>query len=133
MAQISGGLSSKGILGAAAVLLSFGAVQLASGRDLPTPQASASEPEAIVNRAAKADRAASMAGLGVLTQTISLRLDGLADTSVLVRVPLVHEARNRSTPSLTKSGDGRPTVACEPMVSVLTEVFKQLQPGRCVT
>jgi hypothetical protein len=133
MAQISGEVLSKGILGATAVLLSFGAVQLASGRDLAALQASASEPQAAVNRAAKADRAASMAGLAVLTQTISLRLDGLADTSILVRVPLALEARNRSKPSLTTSGDGRPTVACEPMVSVLTEVFKQLQPGRCVT
>ena len=37
-------------------------------------------------------------------------------------------------PSLFNSGDRRKaTVACEPMVSVLTEVAKQLQPGRCVT
>jgi hypothetical protein len=133
MPQISGAVLTKGILGAIAVLVSFGAVQLASGRDLTTRQASASEPAAVVNRAAKADRAAGMAGLAVLTQTISLRLDGLADTSVLVRVRLTREARNSSAPSLTKSGDGKPMVACEPMVSVLTEVFKQLQPGRCIT
>jgi hypothetical protein len=133
MPQISGAVLSKGILGAIAVLVSFGAVQLASGRDLLAPQASASEPGTAVNRAAKADRAAGMAGMAVLTQTISLRLDGLADTSVLVRMPLAHEARSNSAPLLKKSGDGKPTVACEPMVSVLTEVFKQLQPGRCVT
>ena len=134
MPQISGAVLSKGILSAVAVLVSFGAIQLASGRDLTTtPQASASEPGTAVNRAAKADRAAGMAGLAALTQTVSLRLDGLADTSVLVRVPLAREARNTSTPSLIKSRDGRQTVACEPMVSILTEVFKQLQPGRCVT
>jgi hypothetical protein len=134
MPQISGAVLSKGILGAVAVLVSFGAVQLASGRDLTTtPQASASESGTAVNRAAKADRAAGLAGLAVLTQTISLRLDGLADTSVLVRVPLAREARSSAPPSLIKSGNGRPTVACEPMVSILTEVFKQLQPGRCVT
>jgi hypothetical protein len=133
MPQISGAVLSKGILGAVAVLVSFGAVQLASGRDLSTPQATASERGTAVNRAAKADRAAGMAGLAVLTQTISLRLDGLADTSVLVRVPLTHEARNSSAHSLTKSGNGKLTLACEPMVSVLTEVFKHLQPGRCIT
>jgi hypothetical protein len=133
MAQISGGIVSKGIFGAIAILVSFGAVQLASGRDLSALQASASEPGTGVNRAAKADRAAAMAGMAVLTQTISLRLDGLADTSVLVRVPLAHEARSGLTPSPTKAGDSKPTVACEPMVSVLTEVFSQLQPGRCVT
>jgi hypothetical protein len=39
---------------------------------------------------------------------------------------------------VTKSGDRKPgdrklAVACEPPVSVLTEIAKQLQPGRCVT
>jgi hypothetical protein len=33
--------------------------------------------------------------------------------------------------SFAKPGDRK--VACEPVVSVLTEVAKQLQPGRCVT
>ncbi len=75
-----------------------------------------------------------MAGSAVRTQTISLRLQGLSDTSILVRVPLAREARNGSSARwLTKSGDGGTTVACEPMVSILTEVVKQLQPGRCVT
>jgi hypothetical protein len=32
-----------------------------------------------------------------------------------------------------KSGNGKMTVACEPAVSVLTEIAKQLAPGRCVT
>ncbi len=67
-------------------------------------------------------------------RTISLQLNGLADTSVLVRVPVAQAARSgASAPSWTKSGDGKRTVACEPVVSVLTEVAKQLQPGRCVT
>src|SRR5437879_278937 len=78
------------------------------------------------------------------TQTISLRLDALSDTSVLVRLPAAkpagQEARNGppappapSAPAVTKSGDRKMTVACEPVVSVLTEVAKLLQPGRCVT
>ena len=66
------------------------------------------------------------------TRTISLRLDGLADTSILVRIPLVNEARSVS-PSVVKSGNHKITVACEPVVSVLTEIARQLQPGRCVT
>ena len=66
------------------------------------------------------------------TQTISIRLEGLSDTSILVRVPVVREARsNAFVPSAVKSEDRK--VACEPVVSVLTEVAKQLQPGRCVT
>ena len=132
MSQLSKGILSTAIFGTIAVALSFGAVQLASGRDLTTPQDPAASATA-VNRAAKADRAAGMAGLAVLTQTIALRLEGLSDTSVLVRVPLAHEASNNSASSLAKSGGGRPTVACEPVVSVLTEIAKQLQPGRCVT
>jgi hypothetical protein len=128
MVHISGTALSRGIFGAIAVTLTFGAVQLASGRDLsgvsPDPAASAVDG---VNRAAKADRAVGAAISPAQTQTISLRLNGLADTSVLVRVPVAQAARSSlTTPSKRK-------LACEPVVSVLTEVAKQLQPGRCVT
>lgn len=137
--QLSGAALSKAIFGGIAIALSFGAVQLASGRDLATQanfpnQINPVDSSAAVNRAAKADRAASLAGSGVPTQTISLRLNDLADTSVLIRVATVRESRgNSSAPVATKSGDRKVMVACEPAVSVLTEVFKQLQPGRCVT
>ncbi len=130
---------SRGILGASAVALTLGAVQFASGRDLPTLQANvlqgSGEPEAAINREAKADRAARAAGQAMSTQTISLRLDGLAVMSVLIRVPITSVARGTTpAPFVTKSsGDRKPTVACEPVVSVLTEVAKRLQPGRCVT
>jgi len=73
------------------------------------------------------------------TRTVSVRLYGLSDTSVVVRIPVAREARNApSAPLVTRSGDRKPgdrklTVACEPVVSVLTEIAKQLQPGRCVT
>ena len=91
-------------------------------------------PEMAVNRTAKADRVASPARTDVPTRTISLQLNGLSDTSVLVRVPVAQAGRNQSSaPSLLKAGNGKPAVACEPMVSVLTEIAKQLQPGRCVT
>jgi hypothetical protein len=139
MSQLSGNVPFKGILGVMAIALSLGAVQLASGRDLASQpaslgQAGSAGTGAMVNRAAKADRAAAMTGLGGLTQTISLRLDGLADTTVLLRVPVAREARgNSSAPARPNSGAPKAMVACEPVVSVLTEVFKQLQPGRCVT
>jgi hypothetical protein len=133
MLQLSGDLLSKGMLGAAAIALTFGAVQLASGRDLASQPSLAGTSGADVNRAAKADRAAGTAGLAGLTHTISLRFDSLANTSILIRVP-VREARSRSPASLaTRSGDHKAMLACEPVVSVLTEAFKQLQPGRCVT
>jgi hypothetical protein len=129
---------SNGILGASAVALTFGAVQFASGRDLPGrqhyQQVSLGAPEAAINRAAKTERAARPAGPATPTETISLRLDGLSATSFLIRVPLAQEARSNSRiPAVTKSGDRKAPVACEGVVSVLTEVAKQLEPGRCVT
>ncbi|SDT40936.1 hypothetical protein [Bradyrhizobium canariense] len=139
MSQISKGIFFKGIFGAIALSLTFGAIQFASGRDLgqsnpPGPLNSVEASAAAINRAGKADRAARGPTSAMQTQTISLRLNGLYDTSVLVRVPVAHEARDRSpAPSLIKSGGGKTAVACEPMVSVLTEVAKQLEPGRCVT
>jgi hypothetical protein len=132
---------SRGIFGAIALLLTFGVVQFASGRDLANRQFytlglqdTAGRPDGAVNRAAKADRATRAAGSAMTSRTISLQLKALSDTSILVRMPFAKLARNGSfAPSFTKSGNGKMTLACEPVVSILTEVAKQLQPGRCVT
>ena len=86
----------KGIFGALAISVMFGAVQLAFAHDLIGGKIAArAVPETGVNRAAKADRATVPASAGQ-SQTISLRPDGLADTSVLVRVPVAREARNET-------------------------------------
>ena len=127
---------SRGIVGAIAVSLTFGAA-LAANRDLGGTQASAVTSEAI-NRAAKADRADGAAGSAAPTRTISLRLDALTATSVLIRLPVTQgngkEARNNvPVPPVAKPQARKTTVACEPPVSVLTEVAKRLEPGRCVT
>jgi hypothetical protein len=127
---------SRGIFGAIAVSLTFGAA-LAANRDLGGTQASAVTSEAI-NRAAKADRANGAAGSAAPTRTISLRLDALTATSVLIRLPVTKEvgkeARNNvPAPPVAKPQARKTTVACEPPVSVLTEVAKRLEPGRCVT
>jgi hypothetical protein len=146
---------AKGISGAIALTLTFGAIHLASGRDLgrsdslvklslaqfgpslisPFSSASAEpSPSTAVNRAGKTDRAALNPALEMQSRTVSLRLNDLPDTSVLIRMPMAHEARDRTPHSpLIKSGVGKPMVACEPSVSVLTEVAKHLEPGRCVT
>jgi hypothetical protein len=127
----------SGILGTLAVSLSLGAAQYAAGSDLVglarQSTAVAPTPEATINREAKADRADAPTN-ALQTKTISVSVDGLSDTSILVRVPVARkEARNTSpAPVLAKQPVAR-TVACEPVVSVLTEVAKQLQPGRCVT
>jgi hypothetical protein len=135
----------KGIFASLAVALTLGAAQLASGHDRMGGKISpAAVPETGVNRAAKSDRAAIPALPGQ-SDTIALRFDGLADTSVLVRVPVAKEAakeaskearnemRNSPPPPVTKPAAKKMAVACEPPVSVLTDVAKLLQPGRCVT
>jgi hypothetical protein len=125
----------NGIFGAAALSLTLGAVQLASGHDrVSVLQAPSGNPATTdVNRAAKADRVAvTVAALA--SHTISFQPYGLAATSVVVRIPVTKEVRGPARPrTLFKSGQDKPMVACEPMVSVLTEVAKKLQPGRCVT
>ncbi|MDR3484711.1 MAG: hypothetical protein P4M05_07355 [Bradyrhizobium sp.] len=130
---------SRITLGVAAIALTLGAIPLAAGRDLSggvfnRAQFTAGTETAAINRAAKTDRAGAVMPSAVPTQTISLQLNGLADTSVLVRVPVAQALRPGSfAPSWTKSGTETRTVACEPVVSVLTEIAKQLAPGRCVT
>jgi hypothetical protein len=140
MPQLSRGISI-GVLSAIAVSLTFGAAQFASGSDLsvnPQDRLQQSMEDlatsgVAVNRAAKTDRAAGVAGSSVQTRTILLRPGGLPDTSVLVRIPMAQARNGSSAPSATKSPDRKMTVACEPVVSILTEVAKLLQPGRCVT
>jgi hypothetical protein len=128
----------SGIFGVIAVSLTLGAVPLA-GRDISGAtqdtsgtQDASGTPATAINRAAKADRASRVAGPA--TQTISLRLSGFSDTSFLLRIPVAQAARkNSSIPSIIKSGDGKMAVACEPVVSILTELAKRLEPGSCVT
>jgi hypothetical protein len=123
-----------GFLAALAVALAFGAVQFASGHDLTVGLATPGDPAApSVNRAAKADREAVLPEATIATRTISIHVDRVPDTSVLVRVPLTHQARSTPPASLLRSRESKNAIACEPSVSVLTEIAKSLQPGRCIT
>jgi hypothetical protein len=130
---------SRAGFGAIAISLTLGAAQFASGHDLTAGLGAdlgiaSAGAQTGVNRAAKADRVTAAAAPSAPTRTISIRLDSLADTSVLIRIPLVKEARNGPpAPVLSKPGDRKLAVACEPVVSTLTEVARLLQPGRCVT
>src|SRR4051812_5660235 len=141
----TGKVVAFGTLAASAMLV--GAMQFASGHDLasdlpaPTHEVSA-DTSNNVNRVAKSDRAAPIAEASPTT-TVSIRLAAFADTSFLLRLPVTGAATNREqgwapqgSRIITTEGE-RPTakhpVACEPSVSVLTEIAKRLQPGRCVT
>lgn len=126
---------SAGVLGALAVVLPLGAVHLASGGDLAARDDMTTE---VVDRALKSDRDTvrlpHKAG-----RTVSIRLESLPDTSIVFRIPESHrlEAGNRVTKRGSRrvpaSSHVKRTVACEAVVSVLTDIAKQLQPGRCVT
>ena len=130
----------KAILAALAITAAFGAVQFASGHDLASlRQLALIAPAADINRAAKADRSAIRAAQNQ-TETITIRSVGLDDTSVVLRVPVAQQEVRNPPAAPVKPGATKPdatktkmTVACEPPVSVLTEVAKLLQPGRCVT
>jgi hypothetical protein len=124
-----------GILCAAAAVATLGAVQFASGHDLTVGLANPGKLGVEeVNRATKTDREAVAVISSARTRTISIRVDRLPNTSIMVRIPLAQEARNAPPSRLfIKAGERKPAVACEPSVSVLTEIAKQLQPGRCVT
>ena len=119
----------KGIFGALAIGLTLGAVQLAFAHDLIGGSQAAAVAGTDVNRAAKSDRA-TVPVSPTRTQTIALRPNEVADTSVLVRVPV---PTRPVPPSMSKPRNTKTAIACEPPVSVLTDVARLLQPGRCVT
>jgi hypothetical protein len=134
---------TTGVTGAIALVVISGAAQFAMGRDLsgaagrlpPLKQISSGSlsPDMVaVNRVAKADRAAGPSGSPALLRTVSLKLEGVSDTSILVRMPVAGAAPSVAS-SPAKPPARKMMAACEPVVSVLTEVARRLQPGRCVT
>ena len=132
--------------GVLAASLTLGAMQLASGHDLTAGLLNAEATSLNVNRTAKTDRAAFDRRIEAPMQTISVRLSEFNDTSFLLRIPATPSGpaavsgNTRTPPSQilistdgSKGEEAKRQVACEPMVSVLTEIAKRLQPGRCVT
>lgn len=128
------------VLGMVAGATMFGAIQYASGNDLrgtltDSDRAAASS----VNRAAKGDRGTMITAQNEQSQTLSFRVQGLSDTSVLLRLsaaPVVAPGKNEAINVRTVPVNAKPqraAVGCEPPVSVLSEMAKILQPGRCVT
>ena len=136
---------ASGTLGVVAGMLALGAVHLevSAGNDLlgpvqrseaPTVASARAEPIAInVDRSAKGDREGVAAPAGGVT--ISFKVPGSEDSSVMVRMPSGDAADARKAPATVGKGSSAGTrpIACEPVVSVLTAVAKQLAPGRCIT
>lgn len=138
---------ASGTLGVMAGVLALGAVHLevAAGNDLLGPvqrgdaattvsaRADTSAIAINVDRSAKGDRNLAVAPAGGLT--ISFKVPGVTDSSVMVRMPSGEADALRKAPATIGKGSSaekRP-VACEPVVSVLTAVAKQMGAGRCVT
>lgn len=132
-------------------VLALGAVHLevAAGNDLlgPVLRGDAGAPVTArtvgkviatnVDRSAKGDRDAAVKPNGGVT--MSFEVPSLPDTSVLMRVSAggAADAIRKAPASSSGAGKGsaagvRP-IACEPPVSVLSAVARQLEPGRCVT
>lgn len=135
---------SSSVLGvaAASLALSGAHLEMASGNDLgpfgggrgdAALIAPGAAPE--INRAAKGDRDIVTAPSRQLLRTVSIQVDQLAHTSVLIRVPADH-VRGDNTPAPAArptKPSARKMIACEPLVSGLTEVAKILDSGRCIT
>lgn len=136
---------TSGILGGTAVALLLGAIQFASGSDLratvmsPNAKVVSQDNAEAVNRAGKSDRAPV-----VMVQdghrTLSFPVYGLSDTSLVVRIK-PNPVKVEKVAARTDVASARPVksirqklaVACEPPVSVLTDVARLLEAGRCLT
>ncbi|HEY0220370.1 MAG TPA: hypothetical protein VGC26_11500 [Afipia sp.] len=148
---------TSGVLGAVAATLAFGAVHLevAAGNDLLGPRNLISSESSFqdatqrasdsnvfgVNRAAKADRAGAPALAAFESMTLSFGLANVPATSIVMRVPVKDSlsspqinspaANNSQAKNITPRSARM--VACEPSVSLLAPVARQLEPSRCVT
>lgn len=87
-----------------------------------------------VARAGKSDRAA-VAQAGVASRTFSIQPRGIDGMSVLVRIVSQKPAADGKPVTRPEPREKAvwPRAACEPVVSLLTEVARQLAPGRCIT
>jgi hypothetical protein len=120
----------RGIFGVIAVTGTLGVAQLAIGGDLGQPRLQEQAAAQAVNRDGKADRGAVSQMSSAPGQTYGVTLVG---QSVLVRVPDAQVGQAGRPRAQQPAAAPRRMVACEPVVSVLTDVAKQLEPGRCMT
>lgn len=135
---------SLSLLSATAALALFGGLHLeiAAGRalDRVAPddarlQTATTIAEAAINRDAKGDRA-EISPNAAEGRTIVFHHPDLQSTTVALRLWETVNA-TKKVPVLKHgkpdADKGKPALACERVVSVLTEVASQLEAGRCVT
>ena len=135
---------ASGILGAAAATLAFGTMHLeVSARGGPQQQVPAVEQSVAMPQIVRTGKGDRLTAPGIQGQnlTMSFRMPGASDSSVMMRIMLPAGGQNAVDPNANsnttapadRASTGKRMVACEPSVSVLTTVAKQLQPSRCVT
>lgn len=136
---------SMSLLGATAALAVFGGLHFenASGRALDPlapddarVQTGTTLAASSINREGKSNRSDLLAN-AAKGRTITFQLPELPSTTIAIRVL---EAAGPATPQqpvassrIVPAGERKHVVACEGVVSALTEVAKHLDPGRCVT
>lgn len=134
---------SLGFLTATTALALFGGLHLevASSRvlDRLAPndarlQTGTTLAEMAINRGAKVDRS-EVSSITAEGRTILFQHPDLRSTTVALRLWETAGAKNRPASKNGKVPSDKPkqAVACEGVVSALTEVAKQLEAGRCVT
>lgn len=135
---------SIGLLTATAAIAVFGGLHFedaaGSNLDTLTPndarlQISTTLAAASINRLAKADRS-EISPNAAKGRTLTFQLPELPGMTVAVRVWEAVGMTSAPQPVAASKRTGekrRQTVACEGVVSALTEVAKHLEPGRCVT
>ncbi len=132
--------TSLTLVAAAAVVLTAGAIQFGStSNSAALSEVATSRTTDHVNRAAKTDRSHVVRKMA--SRTYAIQPVNLPETSILFHIPAATgpQARDVSSPGAapvmlkSPAEAARALVACEPTVSVLTEVAKQLAPGRCLT
>lgn len=140
----------RAVLGMMVASLAFSGVQFGMASDrgnVPGDASLQSAPDAsaMVNRLAKSDRG-TVVRASVPSATLAFQLLGLKQTTVAMRMPIAGAPQlqtasdapaaappktNVSREPVTKAT--KAMIACELVVSPLTEVAKQLGPGRCLT
>jgi hypothetical protein len=129
MPQLTSSQIMTGSLAALTIVFTLGVAQFAVGGDLSSGKSEPVSIEHQIDRTGKGDRSSGAVRV-VPGKTIAVQLQGEPTSSILVRVP--GPTGDAHKPDPVKSSR-KSILACEPVVSALTEIARHLEPGRCIT
>lgn len=125
----------SGLFGASVVALSVGLGPLAAGSlasNSPAEMSVAASQSGFINRDAKGDRVTASSQISGKPAVI-VQVENPGQTSVAIKPESLPRKEARYGAGMARGEKISRAVACEPVVSVLTEVARLLEPGRCVT